>query len=123
MLLLIAIAIVGIVIWINIAKKSKDGAEVQIGKKMIHGVLFPLIAFLASSLLVGMFAVSRGPDFGILVVPISFFVLFSIPAIMTINSLVMIPKWQTPKTIWIAGSIFPACLFIAGIFLLVHYCK
>ncbi len=123
MLTLIAIAIVGIVIWISIATKSKDGTEVQIGRKMIHGVVLPLVAFLAAAFLVGMFEISRGPDAGILVVPISFVVLFSIPSILTINSLVMIPKWRTRQTVWLVGAIFPVCLFIAGLVLLAIYVR
>ena len=123
MLLLIAIAIIGIVIWISIATKSKDGSEVQIGSKMIHGVVLPFVAFFASAVIVGMAEISRGSDYGILAVPISFFVLFSIPAILTINALAMIPKWRTRQTVWLVGAIFPACLFIGGLILLAIYVR
>jgi hypothetical protein len=123
MLTLIAIAIIGIVIWISVATKSKDGTEIQIGSKMIHGVLLPLVAFFAGAVLVGMAEMSRGSDYGILAVPISFFVLFSIPSILTINALAMIPKWRTRQTVWLVGAIFPACLLIGGLILLVVYVR
>lgn len=90
---------------------------------MVHGVVLPLAAFFACAVLVGMAELSRGSDYGILAVPISFFVLFSIPSILTINSLVMIPKWRTRQTVWLVGAIFPACLLIAGLILLVVYAR
>lgn len=95
MLLFTAIAIIGIVIWISVATKSKGGTEVQIGSKMVHGVALPLVVFFAGAILVSTAEIARGSDYGILVVPISFFVLFSIPSILIINALAMIPKWRT----------------------------
>ena len=123
MLLFTAIAIIGIVIWISIATKSKGGTEVQIGSKMVQGVVLPLVVFFAGAVFVGAAEISRGSDYGILAVPISFFELFSIPSILIINALAMIPKWRTRQTVWLVGAIFPSCLFIVGLILLAIYVR
>lgn len=123
MISLIVIGITALVVGISIAAKSKGPAGVEIGSKMIHGVLLPLAAFIACTMLFALCEIFRGPDSGMLVLPFSFIVLFASPVIVAINSLMMLPKWRKRETVWLVGSILPACLFIGEFILFFGYWK
>ena len=89
-------------------------AQARDDKKIVHGVLLPLGAFISLNLsLFGLiFREDYSSFFGVF---FWFFVCLCILVILISNTLLMLPKWKSRWTVWLIGSSIPVCLFVAQV--------
>lgn len=112
LIFLACIGLAGLAATIETGVATAAGARDD--KKIVHGVLLPLTAFI--SLNVVLFGVIFRADYSsFFVVFFWLFVCFCILVILILNALLMLPKWKGRWTVWLIGSLLPVCLFVAQV--------
>jgi hypothetical protein len=77
-------------------------------KKLLLGVVMPVGLFVVYHFLLIVIVGGKGEGWGMACLPLMFASFIVIPAIFTVNILVvMIPRWRTPNLVILAGFVLP----------------